>query len=360
LLAVAVELQVRVAKEKRELEIYYLGPASAEYLQKFEANGIIVRPTIKSRPNGSLSLSNFWEWLKFGLAFGQSLWSLFWIMPDLVFSKGGPGALAVVLAAAFYRVPIAIHESDSIPGTTNLWSSRFSRMVFLGFVEAAEYFPRVKDKLGVGNPIRRFLLADVPIRADAKKFLGFRSDEPLVLVWGGSQGATRINSGVAAGLGELLEFTQVLHQVGPSNYSAYEREANPVLAAVPEWNREKYVFVDYLNDEIKEALAGCDLVVSRSGSSIFEIAAFGRPSLLIPYPESASGHQEKNAKIYAGSGAAEILSDADLAAGRLVPRIKELLADPEKLKEMGEKARQFAKPEAALIIAQKILELADG
>jgi UDP-N-acetylglucosamine--N-acetylmuramyl-(pentapeptide) pyrophosphoryl-undecaprenol N-acetylglucosamine transferase len=359
LFAVAVELQILAARGKRELDIYYVGSAPDDYLAKFEANNIMIRRTVSSRPRKSFDPASIWEWLKFSFAVIQSLWHLFWIMPDAIFSKGGPGALAVVFAAAFYRIPISIHESDSIPGITNLFSGRFSRLIFLAFGEAGEYFPRKKEKLAVGNPIRRYLISEIPDSAAAKKFLGFDPEMPLIFVLGGSQGATRINSAIASGLKDFLEFSQVLHQVGRNNYSVFEKEARETLSFVPEWNREKYVFVDYFNDEIKEALAASDLIVSRAGSAIFEIAAFGKPSILIPLPESAGGHQQKNAEIYAATGAGEILTDADIAEGKLVSRCREILTNEELRREMSEKARDFAKPAAASIIAQKILELAD-
>ncbi|MFA5084281.1 MAG: UDP-N-acetylglucosamine--N-acetylmuramyl-(pentapeptide) pyrophosphoryl-undecaprenol N-acetylglucosamine transferase, partial [Candidatus Paceibacterota bacterium] len=327
---------------------------------EFSNGGIITEKIISSKLRRYFSFKNFIDAPKFAFSFFQALFKIFWFMPDLVFSKGGTGVpIAVIMAARFYRIPIVIHESDTIPGLTNLWSARFAGKIFISFEKAAQYFSSGKTIL-VGNPIRPEILREIPDKETAKKTLGFNSAEPVVLVVGGSQGALSVNNFVLDNLGEILEFTQIIHQSGPANYLDAKKDSDFSLKSLGDFYKNRYQLVSYFQDAkaVREAFAAADLVLSRAGSgSIFEIAAFGKPSILIPLEGSASDHQKVNAYEYAKTGAAVVVEETNFKSSIFISQAKKILTDPESQNKMSQAARNFAKPEAAKKIAEEIISL---
>ncbi len=358
LLAVAVEFQILAARQNIDLNLFYAGTAPQKYHNLFLENNIAVREVLAGKFRRTLSLLNIFDLIKFAIGFLQSLWHLFWIMPDAVFSKGGPGALSVVFAAVVYKIPVFIHESDSVSGLTNAISAKFSRAIFTAFEENAKSLNQNRNVTIVGNPIRRYIISDIPKKETAKKFLGLNPEIPLLLFLGGSQGAVRVNNVVAENLKSLLSNYQIFHQIGDANYNDFEKEINFVLKDVPFKTRSRYFFVDYFYDDFKDVLAAADLVVSRAGSgAIFEIAAFGKPSILIPLPESASDHQLSNSQIYSSSGAALAMEEKDYSSEYFLGLIGAVLSNSELMEKMSARAKEFSKPEAAKTIAQKIIDL---
>lgn len=362
LIAVAAELQVLAGEAGINLDLRYLG-SYGPYKGLLELNNIRVNRIVESKLRRYFSVSNFIDAPKFAFGILQALFKIFWFMPDVVFSKGGPGALAVVLAARFYRIPVIVHESDTVPGLTNSVSGRYAKVVAISFESAAAYFPK-KDIVLTGNPIRTYLLNDLEreSKENNKGFLGFDPALPLVLVTGGSQGASAINELILDNLARLLSFTQILHQTGRNNYELVLARLESV-GGLSEEVKRRYRPVDYFENEIRTAYIASDLVVSRaSAGSIFEIAAFGKPSILIPLPpEVAAGdHQTANANDYAKTGSAIVMEQARITAENFVSELKGLLVDGDKLSKMSAAARGFAKPEAALNLAKIILKLGYG
>lgn len=358
LLAVAVELQILASQKNIDLHLYYVGAVDKHYRRLFLENNISVCGILNSKLRREFSLMNLFDLPKFVISMLQSLWFLFWIMPDCVFSKGGPGSLGPIFAALFYRIPIMAHESDSVPGISTSITSRFAKMIFLAFAETKRYLPANRPAMLVGNPIRRELISNITRPDIIKKFLGFEAERPLILVLGGSQGAQRINAIILNHLPVLLKNYQIFHQVGEKNYADFEKSVLPVLGGLARPEAERYLFVDYFKKDLQDALAAADLVVSRAGSgAIFEIAAFGKPSILIPLPEAAGNHQLQNARIYASAGAAVVIEEKDFSSEIFLQTINQILGNPDVYAAMSEKARAFSRPEAALIIANKILEL---
>jgi UDP-N-acetylglucosamine--N-acetylmuramyl-(pentapeptide) pyrophosphoryl-undecaprenol N-acetylglucosamine transferase len=247
-----------------------------------------------------------------------------------------------------------------VPGLTNLLSVRYAKIIFTAFKKTAQYFPPEKVIL-VGNPIRANILENIPDQESAKKAFGFNPAEPVILVIGGSQGALRINNFIADNLGEILDSVQVIHQSGPANYSETEKESDFLLKSLGNFYRTRYQLVGYLQDvkALREAFAAADLVLSRAGSgSIFEIAAFGKPAILIPLEEAAGDHQRMNAYEYAETGAAIVIEEANLKPSIFSLQVQKILAETELKTKMSQAAKNFAKPEAAKIIAEEILKLA--
>ncbi len=259
---------------------------------------------------------------------------------DAVMGAGGYVAAPVGAAAVTLRVPLVLTEADSHLGLSNRMLAPFARRLCLAFPlpgrEGARY-------LVTGRPIS-FQRRD---RRAARERLGIAADETCVLVFGGSLGARSINlAAIEAFAGADFH---VLHVSGSRDF--------PELAA-----RERpagYDLREYLDQEaFAEALIACDLVVARAGGSVFEIAAYARPSILVPYPHAAADHQSANARWMAQAGAAVVIADSELSAGLLSREVDELLADPARLRQMGAAAASLARPDAAGEVARELLEAA--
>jgi len=359
LIAVAAELQMTASQSGLDLRLRYLGSAGS-YRRVLQDNGIKVGKIWSSKLRRYFSFKNFIDFPKFGLSLIQALFKVLWLMPDVVFSKGGPSALAVVLAARFYRIPVIIHESDARPGLTNLITARYARVVTTAFPEAKAYFRRVRGEIvNVGNPVRRYLLSEEISQTWAKSFLGFDPNLPLILVLGGSQGSERINNFILGILPSLLGLSQVLHQTGRGNYERVVQAFSILSSDITEELKKRYQVVDYFEKDMRIVLAAADLVVSRAGSGgIFEIAAFRRPSILIPLPEAANGHQSENAAEYSKTGAAMVIEESNLLPHLFLNQVTNLFNDPNQLTQMSQAALAFYKPSAALNLAQILLRVA--
>jgi UDP-N-acetylglucosamine--N-acetylmuramyl-(pentapeptide) pyrophosphoryl-undecaprenol N-acetylglucosamine transferase len=286
-------------------------------------------------------------------------------MPDVVFSKGGTGALPVVVAAWFYRIPVAIHDSDAQPGLTNVTSGRFATRVFLSFARAAAFFRA--DKVEVtGSPLRTELLSERPSKESAKEIMGFDKTQPLVLIIGGSQGAQRINDFVLANLPQFIEMTSVLHQTGAGNFADVEKLSKVALANAPVTYR--YVPVGYFGEsggrgagnaggDMATAYTAADVVVARSGSSVCEFASFGLPAILIPLSTSANDHQRVDAYEFAATDAAIVIEEANLLPGIFFAQLKNILTDADLRAKMSAASLAFFIPGAADKIADGLMRI---
>jgi len=270
------------------------------------------------------------------------------------FSKGGFASVPAVLAARLLAIPIFIHESDSHPGRANLWAGKFATRVALSYESAMPYFP--KGKIAVtGNPLRREVLQ--PSKIGAFEFLDFDPKIPVIFIVGGSQGAVKINNIILDLLPQLINRYQIIHQTGTANFKEVQQLASNLLAKNS--LAKRYKPFSYLNNTaIKMAAGSASLIISRAGSSIFEIAYWGIPSIIIPLPESISHDQTKNAFTYAKSGSAIVIEENNLRPSILLSEINRLFDEPDTMAEMKKACQNFAKPEAGQTIAREILNLA--
>lgn len=354
LFAVADSIKKWAVDSKQNYELTYFGPADS-YTNLFKERGIAVQNIISGKLRRYFSFQNFLDGPKFLLGFFEAIFKLYFLMPDVVFSKGGTGALPVILAARFYRIPVVIHESDAKPGLTNLVSSRFAQKIFVSFPSAMEYFDLRKTEI-TGTPVRRELLENRTTKDAAREALGFVPETPLVFVYGGSQGSTRINNNILENLSQIILETQVLHQTGVANISEVEKLSQAALIGASFENR--YKAVPYLADTLRTAFNAADLVVARAGSAtLFEIAAFGIPAIVIPLSGSANDHQRANAYAFAESGAAVVIEESNLLPGILPSEIKKILADDALQEKMSIAVKQFFVPNAAERIREGILKL---
>jgi UDP-N-acetylglucosamine--N-acetylmuramyl-(pentapeptide) pyrophosphoryl-undecaprenol N-acetylglucosamine transferase len=271
---------------------------------------------------------------------------------DVVMGGGGYVAGPAGLAAALGGTPLVLTEADSHLGLANRLLARRARRVCLAFPLRGREGERY---LVTGRPVpRQVLEAD---RAAARARFGIPAEARCLFVVGGSQGARSLNLAAVAAFAERDgRAFRVLHLCGRRDHEALERR----LAAAP--NRDGYALIAYDPDGLGEFLAASDLVLGRSGGSIFEFTAAGRPSILIPYPHATADHQSANAAWVARAGAATVLTDAELegeaGAERLRGEVAAILGDPGRLEEMAAAARTLAKPDAARRIADQVLEAA--
>lgn len=278
-------------------------------------------------------------------------------MPDICFSKGGPGSLSVTYVCRFYFIPIVIHESDAVPGLANRLSARKARLVELAFESSKDYLKTAAEINLVGNPVRQEVLRAESL-TDVEYEFGFSPKEPVILFIGGSQGASKLNEFVFENLQKLIESFQVLHQVGWNNFPEYKREFDFLYKDASSYLRSRYYFVPYFEKNIGSAYQGADIVVARAGAnSIFELAALGKPSILIPLPESANNHQIENAYQYERKGAALVIEEENLLGSLLINEVNKLLTDKDRYELMSQAARNFYIPDTAQKIAQDVLKI---
>jgi UDP-N-acetylglucosamine--N-acetylmuramyl-(pentapeptide) pyrophosphoryl-undecaprenol N-acetylglucosamine transferase len=263
------------------------------------------------------------------------------VRPDAVLGAGGYVAGPVGLAAVAQRVPIVLAEADSHLGLTNRLLARSARRVCLAFPIA-------------GREGERYLVTGRAVpppatdRAAARARFDLREDDTCVLVFGGSLGARTINEAAVAGLAGADY--RVLHACGTRDYAALRERLGPE----PPANYDLREFITPFGD----AILASDLCVARAGGSIFEVAAHGRPAILVPYPYASGDHQSSNARWMAQAGAAVVVPDAELDAARLAAEVGALLGDPARLAAMGRAAAALARPDAAQRIAAEVLAAA--
>jgi UDP-N-acetylglucosamine--N-acetylmuramyl-(pentapeptide) pyrophosphoryl-undecaprenol N-acetylglucosamine transferase len=267
--------------------------------------------------------------------------------PDVVVGVGGYSSGPVVLLAALRRVPTLVLEQNAVPGLTNRLLGPWVRAAAVTYEQTRSFF---RGRAFVaGNPVRAefFDAADEPAVAGARA--------PRVLILGGSQGAQAVNLAMVAAAPELVRANaalELVHQTG-------ERDLATVRAAYDAAGirARAEVFLDPVAREVKTAT----LVVSRAGATtLAELAAVGRPAVLIPFAAATDDHQRRNAQVLADAGAAVVIEEHELTGSRLADTVSRLLADRPRLDAMGRAMRQFARPDAAARIADRVLELAAG
>ncbi len=352
---IAVARELKRSYPGKDIELYYMGPEDKFGDILLSQEGIKPFTVEAGKLRRYKGFSAFFQNLRdifFVAPLGilKSFKILFFLSPDLIFSKGGYGAIPATVAGKLLRIPIFLHESDIIPGKANLTAQKFALEIFTSFPFTQHFSP--KKILLVGNPIRTRLLSGS--REEAIQLFQLVGDKPILLVMGGSQGAQRINDMLLFILEEALSQFEIIHQTGKANFQIVEQEAKVVVS---ETNLPYYHPVPFLNEnEIRHAYAAAEFIVSRAGSgSIFEIAALGKPSMLIPLPESAQNHQVENAYAYANTGAAIVLEEANMKPHFFLERVNSIIFDPMETQRMREAAFRFAKPDAARIIADYLL-----
>lgn len=268
--------------------------------------------------------------------------------PAAVLSMGGFTSTAPLLVAKMSGIPTFIHESNSIPGRANRWGARFACRILLGFAQCQLYFPKSACII-TGTPVRTIM--EAPLNRE-EALATFRLDvsRKTLLVTGGSQGASGINQLLfrAAPLLRNLPL-QIIHLTGERDDRV--AAANYMREGIP-------AYVVPFHHRIEEALSSADLVISRAGaSSLSELASFGLPSILIPYPFATDNHQESNAKVFVQAGAAEMLLESDTSPEALALLVTDLMNDDRRREKMAMQARNVFPRDAAQRIVAVIEEV---
>lgn len=354
LIAIAEELN-RIADEEKiiGLKLYYAADALTDR-ELFEQQFIKFIPVTAGKMRVYFSLRNIWDMVKMGFGTLRAIFTIFTLYPDVVISKGGYVSFPVLFAARLLRIPVIIHESDTVPGRVNIWSGKFAKKVALSFPEAASYFDQKKVAV-TGQPVRKSIVQAAKEGAD--QFFELDPSIPTIGIFAGSQGAKVINEAILQILPELIKKYQVIHQTGDKNFEDVKSDVGVILG--DDVRRTRYKPFPFLNDVQTKMFGGAvDIVVGRSGSSLFEIAAWGKPSILIPYALAHGDHQRKNAYHYARTGACVVIEESNLTPSVLMNEIDTIVGNKERYDAMAHHAKAFYTPDAAREIAIEAMKIA--
>lgn len=319
--------------------------------------GLTRLPAAGLRGGGLLGAARFA--VSFAVAFVAVLPLLVRMRPDVVLATGGYASAAPAVAAAALRRPLWIQEQNAFPGSTNRLLSRFAERAYVAFEEARSRLARACRVEAMPNPVRASILQAVgrsAAPADFERF-GLQPGRPTALVFGGSRGARSLNRAVSEGFGAIVKHTQwqLLAQTGSEECDAVRAavgadggSAAARIAVLP--------YIDAMHDAYRIA----DVVVCRAGAlTLAELAALGKPALLVPFPHATDDHQTRNAQAVAAAGAAEVVPDRELDGARLCALLADLERQPQRLAAMAAAARRRAgSNDTADRIARALLERA--
>jgi UDP-N-acetylglucosamine--N-acetylmuramyl-(pentapeptide) pyrophosphoryl-undecaprenol N-acetylglucosamine transferase len=350
--ALAVARALRDAR--RDVELDYIGGARG-----FERRLVAGHPMgdelpyheliVRSLRSAGLSLHTVLDPVRLGASIPQAWWLLGRLRPAALFTTGGYLALPLVLAARARGVPSLVWEGNVLPGRATRAIGRYATRVAVSFPPTLEAFGA--NAFVSGTPIRSFAGID---RHAARASFDLGPGDRLLLVFGGSQAVARLSAALAGALPRLLADWHVLHLAGEAGMA----DASAAREALPEALRSRYLPEPFLTERMADALVAADLVVGRAGSSTCaELAAVGVASILVPYP-FAGAHQRYNASFLADEGAAVMVPDEQLDGRRLLDEATALLDDERRL-AMAAAARRLGRPDAARVLADELLALAE-
>lgn len=346
-----------ICKEKTllEPEVYYVGPTPFDQTALME-NDILYAPSAAGKLRRYPSFYNVIGLFATAWGIFRATGQLYKLYPDVVFSTGGFAAFPTLYAARLLQIPVIIYDADAKPGRVSLWSAKFARWIGVAHPEAAAAFPeKYRHKIArIGHPIRKAI--ETPANEGGHTFLKLDPTVPTVMIMGGSQGAQAINGTIIDALPDLVASYNVVHQTGAANLDEVSKIASVVLknSRYP----ERYRSFGLLNTLALRMTAGiASIVVARAGSgTIFEIASWGIPAILVPIPEDISHDQTENAFSYARAGGCIVLEQRNLAPHLLVAEIARILGDQKLIESMKAAAQGYARPQAAKKVASILLE----
>ena len=267
------------------------------------------------------------------------------VKPDVVVATGGYVSLPIVIAAGTAGIPVYLQEQNAVAGVANKFGSRYAKTVFVTSDAAAKYFPAEKCMI-FGNPVR-----ELPAEDSLPRPAEFAEGKKAVFIVGGSQGAAGINNKIEESIKTIAarDDVSVVWQVGVKNVESISARVGDV----------KNVAIRGFLDGIYAYMKHADLIISRAGASaLAEILAFGKPSILLPFPHATANHQEHNARVVEKAGAALVELDAE--ENHLWEKVESLLGDESRLSAMAAAAKKLGMPDAADKIAKVILEKENG
>lgn len=356
LIAVAEAIEDICSERKLiEPELYYMGPPPFDMDALFE-HDIQYRASAAGKMSRTSRIMNVLNGFSVMRGIIRATVQLFGLYPDVVFSTGGFAAFPTLFAARILKIPVFIYDADAEPGRVSLWSSKFATWIAIAQADAAALFPHRTHKriARVGHPIRKEI--QKPTKEGGFEFLKLDPTAPTIFIMGGSQGAQTINETVLDALSVLVQSYNIIHQTGTANLDEVTKISSVVLK-----NSEfakRYRPFGLLNTLALRMSAGiATIIVARAGSgTIFEIASWGIPAILVPIPIDVAHDQTENAFAYARSGAAEVIEQHNLSPHVLISELERLIGDQEALARMAAAAAAYARPDAARKIATILID----
>ncbi len=332
----------KIKQENKDAKITFIGtirglendlvPRAGYDLERIEAYGI----------NRKINLENIKNILKTLHSFKEAKKIVKKLEPDLVIGTGGYICGPVMTAANKYKIPTILHESNAYPGVAVKLLSGKVNTVLVGFEDAKKRLPKAKKVVVSGTPTKlKKISLNESQKEEIKKSLGIKNDLPIVLVFGGSQGAKSINDALLGMIAERLnENYNVVWAVGQKQYDTVKEKLEEINLNIN--NVKNMAIVPYIYN-MQEVMNLADIIVARSGAmTITEVATLAKPAIFIPFPFATENHQEYNARVLADVGAAKIILDKDLNKDILNNKVLEILNNKELQLEMSKNAEKIA------------------
>lgn len=332
----------KIKSEEKGTEVLFIGtdyglekdlvPRAGFELKTIHAHGLSKKLTFEAIKNNIETFKGMFEAKKILKEF----------KPDIVIGTGGYICGPVVMAAKSLNIPRILHESNAFPGLAVKKLGSRVNTVLVGFEDAKKRLPNVKNVVVTGTPskMKKINMSESE-KQKIKKDLGLKENLPLVLVFGGSQGARTINqAAIELILKKSNKNYQIMLAAGPKQYEEIKKELESRGKNIENLENSKILPYIYNMEEVMNA---CDLAICRSGAmTITEISTAGKPAIFIPLPNVSQNHQEYNARVLADRGAARIILDSNLNEQTLGEEIDNLISNKAKLQEMGKKAEEIS------------------
>ena len=342
-----IALAKALMKNDSNIEVTFVGTRQGIESRVLPREGLRLKTILSGGLLGKKGMGRLVNWLKLPVSLLQSMALLLLNRPRLVVGVGGYVSGPVVLSAWALRIPVMIHEQNTVPGATNLWLGKIADKVAITFEMSKKYFPAHKV-VETGNMIREEF-------TEAKQAHVPSSVKFTVLVLGGSQGAHSINQAVLEALGfleDVKDRLHIIHQTG-------QPDAAHVQTAYQEkgFSAETQAFIYDMAEQYRKA----SLVICRSGATtLAEVTALGLPAVLVPFPFAAHNHQEHNARALESQGAARLILDKDVNGEQLAHIILDGIEHPEHLREMAGRSFQMGRRDATRRVTELCLDLIQG
>ncbi len=349
---------VRALRRRVPVDLLWVGSHTGLERRAAGAEGIPFLPITTGKLRRYFSLRTPLDAIRVPVGTLQAFWITRRFRPDVVFSTGGFVSVPGVIAARLAGIPSLSHEQTAIAGLATRINARFCDVVALSFESSAAAIGGTSARTVVtGNPVRAEILKGNAGAAYAR--YGLSPDLPVIYITGGALGAHAINEAVRGMLPELLSITQVVHQCGPSAGNGDYPRLTATRAQLPSKLQRRYAVAEFLGPELADVYAAAELVIGRAGAgTVAELAALGKPSILIPLPGTGGDEQTRNAGMLTMAGASLLLPQNELTPDRLGKEISRLLIDRDRLQAMAASARLQARPDAAERLVDQLLILA--
>lgn len=334
-------IATKIKQSEKNSEILFIGTAEGLENDLVPRAGFQLKTIEAYGFNRKITISNIKKMIKTVKSQKEAKKILKDFKPDIVIGTGGYICVPVILAAKSLKIPTALHESNAFPGAAVKLLSNKVDEVFVGFEDAKTRLKKAKKITVTGTPTKiKELNLNKEQKNAIKSQLGLSKDLPVVLVFGGSQGAKSINETMLKIIiNKENKDYQIIWAAGPVQYDMIREKLSDVHTDIQNIKNTKIVPYIYNMEEIMNM---CDIVVSRSGAmTITEVVKVGKPGIFIPLPYATENHQEYNAKVLEKIGAAKIILDKDLNHSTLTKQIQDILALPNEIEEMGKKAKSI-------------------